>query len=241
MSVGRFTKWRSLIDGQEVSAIPDRVVDNFEDVDSDPSGPYEDGQDITDYYNGDVDNFERTTSNVLEGGHALAVITDGTTNQIYSMPGDGLPRYPKAGETVICLIREPSGNPGQEVPLYITDANGGIDGYGIRTTASGGRIGVNKWEDGDYTVLSATDVSLSEETWYWYEFETPTTADNSMTTTAYEVSVENGSPERGSELATETASDSDFIKDEGTEVGVGIEIVDSSNNEATLDWINIAE
>ena len=94
-----FTTWRSLIDGATIGAIPDSVVDNFNDFDDDPAGPYEEGDTLSTFYSGDTDTFERDdTSPVKFGSKSLK--QDSNDKQIISTPTDGLPRYPVQGEII---------------------------------------------------------------------------------------------------------------------------------------------
>jgi len=75
------------------NAIPDSVIDNFEDY---PDGPYdENGETLSDFYGGDLASFDRQTGTVFEGTHALE--QDGDV-RIASLAGEGLPRYPQEGD-----------------------------------------------------------------------------------------------------------------------------------------------
>lgn len=78
------------------SGIPDSVVDNFEDKSN--GGVY--GQ-LSDFYNGDLSDFDRNTSSPLaEGNHSLKVTGSNSTYVITSPDGNGLNYYPEAGDTI---------------------------------------------------------------------------------------------------------------------------------------------
>jgi len=83
------------------SAIPDNVIDDFEET------IYEDkGNSVSDYYTlgGDANNFDffqRSTSTAYEGLYGI----DGDSNSsddriVTSVSGDGLPRYPSIDDRV---------------------------------------------------------------------------------------------------------------------------------------------
>jgi len=69
------------------------VIDNFEEP------LYEDeGNTLSDYYSGDVGNFDRNTNSpVYEGSYSLKSTTSDTENSMYST--SGLPAYPSRGDT----------------------------------------------------------------------------------------------------------------------------------------------
>ena len=99
--------WRSLVDGAEISAIPDSEVDSFEQ--------YEPGGDnnLSDNYFGDTGNFEIHTdsdpvSPIYDSTQSLHVEeSDGTNVAIGSQTG--LDNYPEVGDTF-------------ELYVYIQDA-----------------------------------------------------------------------------------------------------------------------
>ena len=94
-----FTKWRSLVDGAEISAIPDGLVDNFNSVDDNPVGPYEEDFDLSNFYTGAVDEFQRSNEQSFSGQTSLAIPSTDDDTVIHSEQGDGLPNYPSPGDT----------------------------------------------------------------------------------------------------------------------------------------------
>ena len=212
-----------------IDAIPDGVVDNFEDADSDPAGPYEEGETLDTYYT-DVDgSFNRTTTDVIEGDKAVE--GNGTADGLISEPGDGLPRYPEEGDKIEYLIRTP-GN----VPRYFF--NMAFDG----TNLSGYELGFNlefddainirRIDDGTATELASSSISASQNTWYLLEIDPPTTNSSSIDCTVYNVDTEDLS--RGSQVADVSASDDNYIDQHGVGVRLG-----ASETGTILDRIRV--
>ena len=215
-----FTTWRSLVDGEEIVAIPDGVVDNFEDADADPAGPYEDGEGITDYYSHqfptDPVQYERTTDDVEEGSHALSRIgeEEGRSN-IVSWPDDGLPTYPDFGDTVAWLIRDPgSGTSPAFMPAVVDESP--PKGYAYKIYPEDNVIQI--WKENDLTVddsdeqIASESVTHSEGTWYWCEGVIPDPAENDLEFSLYELESDLS---RGDHLATVSGSDPDYTDGEG--------------------------
>jgi len=76
-------------------AIPDSVVDNFEDG---PDGPYGGGKTLSQFYTGDVANFDRVTTNPIAGTYTLELTSDG------SMFSTSLPNLPSTGTTFSTIM-----------------------------------------------------------------------------------------------------------------------------------------
>ena len=109
-----------------VIAIPDSVVDNFEDADADPPGPYESGQTLSDFYS-ITGSFARNDSNPIKDGHSLERTAAENNSRIISQPGDGLPNYPAEGESVSALIQDFS-----QFPFVMSAVpSGSFSGYGL--------------------------------------------------------------------------------------------------------------
>ena len=89
-----------------IDAIPDSVVDNFNQI------LYEDrDKTLSDFYTGDLSNFIRVTSPTIDGTHSLEESSGSTTSAIYSDPTDGLENYPEAGDNFAFFIRADSSEP----------------------------------------------------------------------------------------------------------------------------------
>ena len=158
--MSNFTTWRSLVDGEEISAIPDSVIDNFEE---DPDGPYN-GDNLTDFYSdgafGGKESFEITTSNPIEGNRSLFQDETSTSQEIISLPDDGLPNYFEKGQTAAFLVQG-SGADGR----FCFGAPNTNDYYFAGISIRDNIIELNGRNDG--SVLSAsTSVSLASNEAY---------------------------------------------------------------------------
>jgi len=111
------------------TAIPDGVVDNFEESDSDPPGPYGSGDDISTYYTTISGTWARTTTAIKNAQSVERATASGSADSdaIISTPGDGLPTYPSDGETVSGLIRTGSG----VTPGLLAGVNTSLEGYSV--------------------------------------------------------------------------------------------------------------
>ena len=98
-----FTTWRSLVDGEEISAILGSVVDNFEPI------LYEDeGLTLSDYYQQDTGDMARVDDETFDSTKALELPEIGSRAHIRSIDGDqneDLPRYFKKGEKLSARLR----------------------------------------------------------------------------------------------------------------------------------------
>ena len=225
-----------------IDAIPDSVVDNFESVDSDPAGVYDDGEGLSDYYKGATAAYERTTDNVPVGDHALrATDTDATDLILLSEPGNGLNRYPEKGDTVKALVR------GEDDLRQGILTNGDYDaeedeasGYFVHPYfRSDSELTIAKMVDqdpnnADRTEIESTSVTLNEGNYYWVEFDTPDD-DGNMEARIFEWD----DPGRGDLEATVTTTDTDIDPDNR---GVGVVHIDGRDGPGTVvDEIEIVD
>ena len=221
-----FTQWRSLVDGSEVNAIPDNLVDNFELQSANPSGVYASGETIGDYYSGDTGSATLTTSNVPEGNRALSV--SGAT--IASFPGDGLNQYPDPGDTIRSLYRYVDANlPFDGLFVNVSGSPGNFSGYSCITRLNGvGGHRIYKHTDGSVTEIAATS-GISESGWVWHEIKTPSSSDNELVWDIYEY---NGS--RGSLLKTLSVNYNDHLGN-----GIGLASLSGSDPHTVLDGVEV--
>ena len=189
--------WRSLIDGQEVSAIPDGLVDNFENADADPAGVYETGETIADYYSQDTADFARTTETVFNGGHALEATSDNV--DIVSTPGDGLPNYPSQPVTIEYYYYTVPGSSGG---CNIIAQNG--DGYLCQPRHRDSDLRLIRRDGFGFEELASTTMNTSDNTWYRIEFEY---VNDDLTATVEQTD--------GTEVASESATDATHSDVEG--------------------------
>ena len=154
-----FTKWRSLVDGEEISAIPDSVLDNFEPADGDPAGPYDDGDNLETYYTIHTGDFERSDSDPIKDDFSLSrtETAGGDGSFIISRPGDGLPTYPDPGESVSAIIDGQDQFPGLIAGCPDTDQ---VDGYAL--LIRDGDIRFRRYDNGSATTLATSSDSISD-------------------------------------------------------------------------------
>ena len=220
-----------------IAAIPDNVVDNFEDH---PDGIYDTGDDLSDFYSGPaLNNADRTTEDDPAEGEKHLKITD-SRNSIYSLENNGLNRYHEPGDTVAVLLKE-DGDSQPHVGTNLSDENGNIEGYSFGFQPSGNEFRLRKYSDfaesddaGDG--LASGSISLSNDEWYWLEFDTPEIGDGSMELRVYDVTL-NDEPERGSELESLSAVDDDFANGGG----VGYKPLSASTNDMFADWMRVID
>lgn len=202
------------------NAIPASVVDNFEAADGDPPGPYESGETIADYYRGATGSYGRTTTNAVEGSFAMEATVESSNDYIYSLPGDGLPNYPDAGQTVDGIINDPDAiDPG--VLAGASENANGIDGYLYRILVGADEIRIDRLTDyqtdgsGTLTNLQIGATSLSASTNYWFEVRPPTSGDATVSFGLYNVDNSGTEPSKGAEITTISTTDSDHTDDRG--------------------------
>ena len=221
--------------------IPDSIVDNFEDADADPPGPYGDGDDLSDYYNGSLTAFNRSTDTVAVGNHACSVEPpDEGDHGILSQPDDGLPRYPEQEDTVKCLVRADGGD---QIGLLF---NGGFDSGDDTIDCYLGEIYPVQNEitiyryldappdsmgaDGDRIQVSSSSVSLSSETWYWLEVDMVDDSGN-VEARVYDYNEDDNT--RGSQLGSTSGENTDISV---SNVGVG-----PQSRNSTQGWVDEIE
>ena len=182
--------------------IPDSVVDNFESARSDPAGPYESGETIADYYRGDTASFERSQTGVIEDSWSLRW-TGTAGDEIWSIPGDGLPNYPAATETTKHLLKE------QNVwrPWVVRASESGISdllGYGARISAEDDEFILWRLDSGGLTELDSSTAGVTQDTLYWIEISPPESG-GSVTVERY--NVDESTLERGSLIDSLSSND----------------------------------
>ena len=228
--------------------IPDSVVDNFEDADADPAGPYQEGESLTDYWSNDNGHgaIGRSTDNVAEGNHALEFTRSGDVSieSRWSLPGDGLPRYPEDGETIRVLMRDTADRIRPYLLAMVGD-DSNPDCYAVFFRGDEDEIELRKVfninEDDprdDTETLDSATPSLTSGDWYWIEWELPDSDDNEHIVDVYETDDDgDGSVSRGSSVTTLSANDDDFLGQRG----IGTTSGSSSNEGVVIDDILILD
>ena len=186
--------WRSLIDGQEVSAIPDSVLKPEEsDLDN---------------FDGDTGDLEIVSVDTLTQDNILRVDDEDNFRDGFAHSQSGLNRYPEAGEEFAWYSKNDSESLcGMGVVFGIQDETANNyharprpgDGSNIQILkdASSGNIG---------TTLESEDAALDLQTYYesvveWHE-------DGTITLSIYNVDQSDG--ERQDLIESVTATDSDY-------------------------------
>ena len=219
---------------QKEADIPDSVVDDFERGDL---SPYSTSPSSVDW---DV-----SQSDVVEGDWAASVGSTGFDDQqIVSEPGDGLDYYPEMGDTIAFLIREVATSDDRIVPglAFCGSISGGeYSGYGAEIDGRDDHIALYKWDESEdsenRTELALTNQTIDAPVWYWGEVDIPE-SDGEIEFRLYELNesemeAENYSEARGTHLATVSATDSDYVNQQG--IG-GVKRSDG-DGATCLDWI----
>ena len=221
-----------------IGAIPDNVVDNFEDGNADPAGVYESEDTIADFYSGDTSGYARTTTEVIEGGNALEYTGDVNGGFIASEPNNGLNRYPAKGEIISGLLRDTSTD---HVPQFIIGAEvseGDVSGYGIQIRPDESRLRIARYVDSseDAVLAETTSASLNFDEWYDCEVEwhdgSGSESDNEIVFTVYEI--DEDTLERENEVASISANDSTFEDNSG----VGFRAI-RETSETLFDFVRV--
>jgi len=244
-----FTTWRSLVDGAEIIAIPESVVDNFEDSDDvdgaeEPFGIYDDGEDIVDYYphsNGEEDGFYRDSGGLV--GEFRARFDDPSnqnTGSRWSLPGDGLNYYPQPGDTIAWLHRDE--NEREPVVGFMVEDSSNPGCYGFSIVQDDNAIHIDKQpglnvdrpdNDSGSGNLASSSLSVGSG-WYWLEATLPTSEDDTILLEAYEVNTSPDPPERGDFLESVEANDDEYLGSRG----IALYTRSSSGSGDSVDWIH---
>jgi len=146
-------EWYS-VDRNQLGAIPDSVIDNFND-------PLYDDENLTlsDYYNGDLTQYSRQTSTVFEGSAALAGDTSGAAKVIV---GNGsLNKTLSQGETAEFYIN----NGGADLrPAFLYGVQDSSNWYGAFIDAQKQQISLGS--DGVIENLAVESASISTSKFY---------------------------------------------------------------------------
>lgn len=187
-------------------AIPDSVVDNFED---EPGGVYGEGQDISDFYSGATGAYDRITEDKFEGEKSLFSDSN-STDEIVSTPGDGLNRYPERGDTIVWNLQAETDSD----PSLLFGASGVDNYYDAQYRVNGNEIRIRKVENG--SIVDLNNTSVSPQTNEWLEAELEWTEGDQLTFKVFTLDT-NG--DRDTELGSVQATDSTFQDNRG--VGYG--------------------
>ena len=158
------------IDGRAVarSAIPGSVIDNFNEI------LYEDqNKTLSDYYSGDLSNYERVTSPTIDGTHSLEESSGSTDSALFSNPNDGLENYPEAGDNFAFFVRASTEEP---FPSCYILGDGADDNGEIRFMVDPPRDDIQIREERDEQATG--DFGGDGEADRWYDCQVVTTVLN---------------------------------------------------------------
>ena len=204
-----FTTWRSLVDGANISAIPDKTI-------------LQPNSDDLTHFSGDTGDFDINDNNPLfEGPLSLKYPQDGSVLTITS--SSGLENYPQVGKTHSFFVN----------PQF----DSGSDEAWARIHWAGGDYRIQVLEDNNEVRLLSDDeidsanVAIND----WMAFETLHEANGNITTKVFDASEQDASSYRdGSVLTTLSGSDSSGITD-GSYDNNAIEFQSLRNTEEVVE------
>ena len=145
-----------LLSGTRADAIPDSVIDNFEDDDADPPGVY---GTLSDFYGGSLSGFDRNTNDpVFEGDYSLKGTDTGSDRIITST--SGLNRYFSPGESMSFQFQ--TDNRAQfmfGVPSEAGESS--VSGYSAGVSAVVDALRIRRWDEGSAEILADVGQSVS--------------------------------------------------------------------------------
>ena len=213
-----YTQWKSLVDLHEYSALPDILIDNFEQSDevdgaTEPFGPYGEGDGLETYYSGDFDRYDITTDGPVDGdaleGDRSLVGTGDSQERIISQPGDGLPNYFDDGRTASCLVHIDDDN--EDDNLQVLFAVQDIDNFlGVDVNAFNQSVSIFEKVDGSRNVLDSEDLSIDSSDFFDVEIDR-----SGSDLVARIFDYDPFEAERGSELRTLEVSNPPFSDESG--------------------------
>lgn len=205
-------------------AIPDSVIDNFEDT------IYGSGGSIGDVYSGDAGVFARQDSTDAEGSHLLQT-SAGDLAEIYSTPGDALNTYPSEGDTVSWIVR--ADNDGAWGPIVAASA--GVDGYIYNISPIADVINIWRLDNSGYNLLQETSVSFTDGEWYWGEGRVPSSGDGTLQFDLYNADMTQSPPTRGTSIDSVSTTDNNYASR-----GVGWAITGDPNKTVQMaDYLQV--
>lgn len=165
-------------------------------------GVYEEGDDISTFYDGDFGEFNRQTTTVLEGQKSVEVSrTSSGRSTISSI--DGLNTYPSHGDTFRILIHTDflgsAGNASTGIFFYfgVQSESTNPDGYRTKAAADG-EIQIDKVVSGESERLTTNSYSPNDNMIYEYEVSW----NDTISFTLYD--------ESGTKLTSTSVSDTTF-------------------------------
>ena len=197
-----------------IDAIPDRVVDNFEEN----GGIYNDVS-LSDVYSGDLASFSRISGGIT-GDFVLENASE-SGELISSQPDDGLNRYPDAGETVEFALKDgANGNESTEPSVcFMVEDSSNPSGYVFHFLPNTDRISISSTNDitsltssSDDDIAITSDISeLTVGEFFWFEAKLPSSEDDEISLEVFE----NDDGEKGDSIGKISANNDDHVGQQG--------------------------
>jgi len=205
------------------------LIDNYEDADATPAGPYGSGDTIDTYYTVTNGSFERSTTNAIDGSFSIARNSASGTNDsdaAVSLPGDGLPNYPDEGESVSAIVDDPANLfPGVMSAVPSAEVKGYTGLYAF------GEVFLRRHDgSGSVTDLNSTTVSASLP--YEIVVKPPATGGSTVEMSVFEL---NPDLSRLSRIANFSETDSTYAGEQG----IGMIAANDSNTGLVGDNLRI--
>lgn len=125
-------------------------------------------------------------------------ISDSSATEMISLPGDGLPNYPEAGDNITCYLKASGGADNFN---FSWGVQGHQDRYYVKVKPESDNMYLFKYKNADGTVLASTSgLSMSQDSWYWLEINWAT--DGTQTVELYDL--------EGNVLAECTGTDAEW-------------------------------
>jgi len=183
--VTEFTKWRSLVDGEEIIAIPDGVLlPESDDLDN---------------FDGDVEDYDiNDDSPVIYTEQNNLSLKQSDEGEVSIESTSGLNRYPERGEKFAYYFQGTSGDPDAVFKFGLQDSS---NFYSVMLRLGSDSLRIRK--DGDNEDIES--VSVSFDTWYDIEVEWESNGD--ITVRLFDV---DQSGNRESEIGSVSTTDSEY-------------------------------
>ena len=213
-----FTTWRSLVDGAEISAIPDGVVLRPE-------------SDDLDHFSGDTGSWSINDEAPVFDDELSLKADEDDSSTLSMVSTSGLDNYPEIGKKHVFFVYYESNY--QMVSFGTDNAPNENDGYGY--DLRDGELELTRWDDGSRTTLE-TGASLPEDE--WISLETLHESNGDWTLIAREADdVGLSEYENGDEIDSLETTDDTYITD-GEYDNQGIGFLQTNAEVMVLDsWL----
>lgn len=190
---------------------------------------------VDDYEDNDISEYSGATgtlgtdTDALLGSYAAYTPSGADNVFVYSEDGDGLNYYPAAGDKVAVYSKDNSGSDFPTVFFALNDTGSGVTGYSWFLSANSDELELRRHDGMTGADISTSRTTLADDTSptvnydTWYEIEWHWLTDGTISGKAYEVDQTDGT--RGTEIASVSTTDSNYVGDTG--VGFGVQAGDA--------------